>query len=195
MKIIFFALVLIWTGLIPKLVWSQSENMQIIQSDSVYTLSPGNHSILLERKPFVIRASVKKYKERKMEFNALQLAVRNTNAGMCRAGLIISDIPYFAPGTGIAAEKDDAYPFLFINDEAHHYFTVQNKNNKRVDQAIKSKGLYLVDIRVNGFNDKGKDILIEEFKGIELFMDILINKNLNELIDQDELTQIHLRFH
>lgn len=51
-----------------------------------------------------------------------------------------------------------------------------------------------VEIDVEGFQENGQDIQIEDFKRQELFLDFLINRNLDQRIDPDELTQIHLRF-
>jgi hypothetical protein len=179
----------------PLTSMAQTDNISIIQGDSTYKLSPQSHSILLERKPFIIRTKLKKYKEKKQQYNAIQMAVRNTNAGMCQAGQIISDVLYFAPGTGMATDSENKYPFLFINNEAHHYFTYQNKPNKRVNPAEIENGYVLAEIPVSGFHYNDSDIQIEGSNLTELFIDILINRNLNQLIDQGELTQIHLRFH
>lgn len=173
---------------------AQSTNINIIQGEKVFELKPGNHSILLKKKPFVIRTNVKKYKANSKQFNAIQLSVRHTNEGMCQAGQIISDIPYFAPGTGMATEEKDAYPYLFVNNEAHHYFSFQNKHKKRVKFVNKKDGFVTVEIVVAGFHENAQDIQIEDFKRQELFLDFLINKNLDLRIDPDELTQIHLRF-
>jgi hypothetical protein len=183
-------------GVLPKQTLAQkpTEIVTIIQEGNTYSLKPGNQSISLTKTGFSIRASVQKYNEKKGKFNAIQIAVRTTNEGTAQLGQKISDIVYFAPGTGMAPDSNERYNYLFINNEAHHYITYESKHKNRADLIRSENGFYELDISVLGFYDLEKEISIKDFNREELFFEVLINRNLNDTIDEGELTQIHIQF-
>ena len=104
----------------------------IMQNGIAATIKTSHDTLRLSRDSFSIRFNCRKYDGKENKFQAVQIAAVTEDSclSFMKAGQKLSDIPFFASGTGLAAEEF-GYNNLFIDNEAHHYITYTDDNDRR----------------------------------------------------------------
>ncbi len=169
--------------------------IRIIQNDSVFKITKNTDSVSLLKQRFSIRYFGKKYSNKKRYAAQFAIVENATDTLGLTIGKSVDSIPYFAEGTGFAADEKKGYESLFISNEGHHYLTYENEGDKRVDLVVPPKNEWLeLQLNVSAFNQAEKDINIEALKQSCLYFIIFIDNNLNGIIDADELKKIKVNF-
>ncbi len=111
-----------------------------------------------------------------------------------KVGMQVSDVPFFAFGSGMATGINGKYESLAFNSYGHHYLMYENQDSKRVN-LIDTYGDYLeLEFEINGFNYDRVEVKIEDFDFDEFYIVLFIDSNLNKIIDENELKKIEVRF-
>ena len=171
-------------------------NVKFIQGDSVYLINKNIDSILIERKPFALRYFCKTYNEKKEEFNSAQIAVLENSAdtNFLKVGKSTNGNPYFEQGTGMAPGNNEMYDTVFITNTGHNYLVYENEKKKRVFLISKGKNMLELEWRITAAHYEEKDVQFSELKLSTLYFVIYIDRNLNEIIDKDELKIVKVIF-
>lgn len=165
----------------------------IIQNGINYPLRYESMKISLEKSAFAIRCMTKVYTE--SATHAVQIAAF-TDATMLdkiQAGSKIDEVPYFSPGTGMAADKD-GYSSIFLNEEGHHYIYYASEEDKRATVVSRKKDEVLLEWQPRSFYLSDQDVPFSESGISEFFMVILFDSNNNGIADQGEFHKVTIRF-
>lgn len=173
-----------------------NNDIRLFQGDRSYTIIKDFDSLKIAKKPFSIRYFERKYKAKKGKFYAAQIAVLNKpgDLALLHTGQAFGNIPYFAPGTGMAAGKNGYGGTVFISNSGHHYLTYTGKKDRRVDLIRSEKNLFELDWKIATAFYEENEIPLSELKLSCLYFVVLMDRNLNEIIDEGELKIIKLNF-
>jgi hypothetical protein len=176
---------------------AQNQNFNTItftQGDSVYKINKRTDSILLKRNPFAIKYFGLNYNEKK--FYAAQIAVLNDpkDTLILKIGQRTKNIPYFEAGTGMAPGENNRYDTIVVSNVGHHYLYYESEKEKRVTLISKQKGFLELEWKISAASFEEKDFQFSELPLQRLFFVVFIDRNLNEIIDKNELKIIQVKF-
>jgi hypothetical protein len=171
-------------------------SIKILQGDSVYIFKPNRvDTVILERKKFSIRAYSQQYEEKKEKYPAIQLAISPNLLDDTHVGQSLEETNSLHGTMGLAGHQKKVYDVFYIADkEAHHYIYYENENSKRAHLISKENNLLELEFPIKKFNYKEKDLKPRQLPLKEVLLLVLINRNLNAVIDENELTRIVVRF-
>jgi hypothetical protein len=132
--------------------------------------------VALKQRPVEIRAE--NYGETPIQICAW---TDNSIFGQIRAGMLVADVPYFRPGTGMAA-PEGGYTALILENRAQHYL---------VDDRLKR----ISDGRVSftfpaAQNDNGT---LTKWPS-RIYLVVLDDVNQRTIVDEDEFERVILEF-
>lgn len=170
--------------------------ISFIQNGQIITVSKNSESIQLEKNPFAIRYFAKQYNSKKEKFYAAQFAVleKASDTAFAKIGSAIQDIPYFQPGTGLAADENGMYSEIFIANDGHHYLTYESEEDKRAKFISKNNDLLELEWDISGVFYENKDLQFSQLQLSTVYFVVLIDGNLNGKIDKEELKIIQITF-
>ncbi|MCT4616198.1 MAG: hypothetical protein N4A49_15175 [Marinifilaceae bacterium] len=102
-------------------------------------------------------------------------------------GMRISDIICFKPGSGMAPNTTGKYDLFSLTNKAHHYLFYLNDKNKRVRLLEKQNNSLLLDFEISKIYVNRRQIDLFHMRGKEFYIAVLIDKNLNGIIEKNEL--------
>jgi len=178
---------------------SQSKDYTVIsfvQNDSSKTVNKATDSVLLAREPFSVVYYGKRYDSQKEKYHALHVAVLKDAADtlMLALGKNIKDVPYFEPGTGMAPGANGLYDNIVIANDAHHYLYYENEAERRVSRISVAYDLLELEWRISGVWSDDQEITFQQLKFPALYFVFFADRNLNEIIDANELKIIKVVF-
>ncbi len=114
-------------------------------------------------------------------------------------GLHPEDIPYFIPGTGMAA--DGPYPSMYINNEGHHYMFYSDDDDSRltlisedensiIEAEWQIDNLQILDPENYEFNDYS----FEDFPFENIYIVVFNDVDSDNIIDEGEYSKLVLTF-
>ncbi len=175
---------------------SAHNNLKFVQGDRIFLISRSVDSISLDRKAFALRYFCRQYDEKKEKFYSAQIAIlENPNdLSFLKIGQSVNDVPYFEPGTGMAPGINDMYDTIFISNIGHHYLIYENEKNKSVFFVSRSKDVLELEWKIAASFYEQRNIQFSELKLEYLYFVVFIDKNLNKIINEDELKIIKVKF-
>jgi len=171
-------------------------NLKFIQDDSTFLISKNIDSISLDRKAFALRYFCRPYDEKRRKFYSAQIAILENpkDISSLKIGQNTKDIPYFEPGTGMAPGANEMYDTIFVTNTAHHHLIYENEKEKRAFLVSRSKDILELEWRITAAFYKERDIQFSELKLKCLYFVVFIDNNLNEIINENELKIIKVKF-
>ena len=149
-------------------------------------------SINIEKNNFSLRFYNKKYNSETKEFYSIQIAafLDIQELDKIKIGMAKQDLNCFEPGSGMAPSMSGKYENIFINNSGHHYLMYEDTSSKRLN-LLKSEGeYYKFEFEINGIRKDKKDVSMKETEFSKFYLAILIDRNLNGIIDENELTKL-----
>ena len=175
---------------------NQFENIYIIQN-SKEVLVKDKMSIQLEKDEFSFDFFNKRYNpsEKKSYTAKVAFSLNQDEFENYKIGYLLSNIPYFETGSGMAPNKSGFYESIFINEDAHNYLFYKNEQECRLI-LIEETANNLLKLRfeVKKFYLNGKETEIRKSNLNNLYVAILIDRNLNGKIDKNELKRLSITF-
>ena len=152
-------------------------------------------SILVEKKEFSIRFFNKKYNAGKNEFYSAQIAafLDIKELDKIRVGAKKQDLPCFEPGSGMAPDKNGKYEALIFNNSGHHYLIYENSKSKRLNLIEKGAVYQKLEFVIKSLYYHKKEVPMQETNLSKFYLAILIDRNLNGIIDDNELTKLTVK--
>ncbi len=172
-------------------------DVYLLQRNSVFLLEQPAAKIYLDREPFALRFFQRPYNngsDKKYHAARIAVVLDRPLFDAVQVGSALDEFPMFQPGTGMAA-RTGGYDSVFISETGHHYVYYQNAANNRA-QLIERLGNGLLNlnflvsaIKLNGVNYPMADVPTER-----MFFIIVIDRNLDGVIQEGELTKLEAVF-
>ncbi len=172
------------------------QKITFLQGDSSYIVFIDNDSIKIERKPFSVRFFCKKYEEKNEKFYSVQVAILDEcyDTLLLKVGQKTINIPFFEPGTGMAPGENNMYDSIFISNEGHHYLTYENDKEKRVFLISSNENILELEWKIFGAFYRDNSVSFSDLKLPFLYFIVFADRNLNGIIDNNELKKIKVVF-
>jgi hypothetical protein len=172
--------------------FSQSKDYTVIsfvQDDKVVTLNRASDSVVLAKQPFSIVYYGKRYDSQKEKFHAMQVAVLKDPADTLKlaVGKNINDVAYLEPGSGMAPGGRGLYDAIVITNAGHHYLYYENEAERRVSRVSVVNDLLELEWHISGASIDDDDIPLAKLTVPALYFVFFQDRNLNEIIDAQEL--------
>jgi hypothetical protein len=151
--------------------------------------------VQLPRKFFSIRYNCMRYQSEGDKFYSLQLAafLDKSELDYIRVGLSTTDILCFSPGTGMAPDASNYYESFTFNNEAHHYVYYESKSEKRANLISKHGDNLRLEFPVKAYTTNKGTYTLQDFPISEYYLVLFIDGNLNQKIEEGELTKLTIR--
>lgn len=205
MKIYKYLLVLIYLPTLHACKTSKNNNslsekeknkIFVYQNNEEQVIPDQSATIALKREKFSIRYYNKKYNSKTEEFYAARVAAFTDESELTslKTQMRAEEVPFFAPGSGMAPSQAGNYDFIIFNNYGHHYLIYENKSSKRV-KLLKNLGEFKkLEFEINGFYIDGNKVELANTTMEEIHLAIYIDQNLNDIIDEDELHLLTIQF-
>ena len=170
------------------------ENIYLFQNGKEKKLHNGS-TITIPKKEFSLHFYNKVYDGLNRKFYTVQIAafLDKKYQENIQEGMRLANIPFFAPGTGLAAERD-GYKSLTIDNKGHHYLYYTNAHDKRLNLLSKHNEYYKLAFPINKITIENRDYKINDLPIDKIYISILIDRNLNKAVDKNELYNITIIF-
>lgn len=147
--------------------------------------------ITIKKNNFSLRFYNKMYNPKTKEFYAAQIAafLEPKQLETAKIGMKINDVIYFGPGSGMATHRSGKYECIFFK-YGHHYLMYNNESDKRLNLLKSENELHKFEFEINSIKFKDKEVSLSETTISTLYFAILIDRNLNGIIDENELTKM-----
>lgn len=162
----------------------------IAQGEQTKLLQFGYQSIILKKSPFSIQFS--NQLSEKGKFPTLQVAAVPNSEQLDKVGvgMTTNDVPFYSPGTGMAASRSHGYESLIIRNNAHHYLYYDFDDTARISLLEQNDNQYKFAFSIDKIYQYKEDIPIEDVDLDRLHLVIFIDRNANKIIDKQELTKV-----
>ncbi|WP_413534001.1 hypothetical protein [Empedobacter brevis] len=172
-----------------------TNNLVIKQGHNVYTIYDAEQTIKLRPAEFSIEYLNKPYQENKNLFYAAQALVTDSAVDTkLQEGMKIDDIPYFEPGAGFAAEKNQQIYYPFLSADGHQYLYYVSKKDKRVEKIGTSGDWDIYKWTLKGVFQYDADMDWELYDTTEVNIMLIIDRNLDGILQKGEFFHIHIDF-
>ena len=174
----------------------------IYQEGKEQTVPVYNGVIELEKKPFSIRVYNKKYDWDAKQAYTTQIAVllSKDRWEKVKSGGKVEKSSYFSGGSAFAITQENRYNALFFSDSdddyiggSHNIRYATKKDNQTADLLKKVGDYYKLAFKVDTLYLGSKMIKIENSEIQNLYFMIFSDKNLDGVMDEDELTKFIVR--
>lgn len=166
-----------------------------VQEGSSFVITKHTDSIILGREPFSIKYFGRKYDASGGKFYSAQIAVIDNQTDTVQLlGQPLKNITYFQPGTGMAPGVNGMYDTVVITNTGHHYLIYENEKEKRVNKLSKNGDYLEFEWKISAAFYQGKDVQFSELKLSTLYFIIFMDRNLNRIVDTDELKVVKATF-
>lgn len=170
--------------------------LSFLQDVNQIHLNKKTETVFLKRKPFSVKFMNEKYDEETSQFYSMKVAIlSNPNDTLILATeKKIDNIPFFEPGSGMAPGVNNMYDTIFITNNGSHYIIYDGVNDNRAYLISEENKILQLEWKILAANYKDKFFQFDKLKLSTLYFVILIDKNLNDIIDDNELNIVILKF-
>ncbi len=170
-----------------------AHQIYFIQNGEVKTGSGYEYTVTLKKQEFAIQFFNKEYDLENEVLYAAQIVALSSKEELdaIQVGMQKSETACFAPGTGIAAERD-GYSSLIINPTAHHYLTYKANEINRVRKVGEKNGVHKLVFDVKAITYNKVETKVSAAKINTIYLAILIDRNLDGIINKEDLTKVML---
>ncbi|MBP2832263.1 hypothetical protein J8281_08700 [Aquimarina sp. U1-2] len=168
-----------------------TNKIYFVQNNTIQSGSGVVYNIQLNRDEFEIHFFNKEYIREKQLLYAAQIAALPSKDELdaIKVGMQKTETTCFIPGTGMAA-KENGYTALVINAEGHHYLKYTPDAINRVKKVGEKNGLHQLAFSVKAIDDKYSEAPIKSSKVKTLYLAIFIDRNLDGIINKEDLTKV-----
>ena len=110
------------------------------------------------------------------------------------AGESFSKVPSLSEGTSMAGPKDKPYDCIFFDDQAHHYIFYSSEEEKRAHLKSKEPQHLQLGFEIENYCMQDFEINISNSNFEKIYLVFLIDKNLNEQLEEGEFVKLEISF-
>lgn len=111
-----------------------------------------------------------------------------------KVGMETEETPCFGGGKGLAGYQNRQYPELLFEKKAYHYLYYENEQDKRVKLLDSINDLLKLEFNISKLDYNNNIVKVSESKLPYFYVAVLIDKNLNDIIDEGELYKFIIEF-
>ncbi|WP_314241040.1 hypothetical protein [Empedobacter tilapiae] len=172
-----------------------TNNIVIKQDNQVFNIYDAEQTIKLRPAEFSIEYLNKPYQEKKNLFYAAQALVTDSTVDTnLQEGVRIDNIPYFEPGTGFAAEKNQVIYYPFLSSDGHQYLYYVSNKDKRVEKTGTSNNWDIYKWTLKGVYQYDAEMDWNIYDNTEVNIILIIDRNLDGILQKGEFFNIHIDF-
>jgi hypothetical protein len=174
----------------------QTNKLSFLQDDIQTQLNKKTETVFLKRKLFSVRFMNEKYDEETSQFHSMKVAILSNpkDTLILATEKEIDLIPFFAPGSGMAPGVNNMYDTIFITNNGSHYIIYDGEDDNRAYLISKENQTLELEWKILAANYKDKFFQLDKLKLSTLYFVLLIDKNLNDIIDENELNIVIVTF-
>ncbi|MBN1799647.1 MAG: hypothetical protein JW822_13810 [Spirochaetales bacterium] len=147
--------------------------------------------------PITLVFTVKPYDRINKKYHAYRITVHSDSSifDYVKDGTDDNEIPFFAPGTGMAAARS-GYEHLVVNNRANHYlfYEKESEYEQRVELMGEEDGILLVQVSFDTLYNEGEQTDFSSLSGVTLYLVVYYDENLNTIVENGEYKKITLTF-
>jgi|GEM_PF-360868 len=172
-----------------------TKNILVKQGDTTLVIHQKTQNITLKPERFSLEFLNKPYQDRKELFYAAKVLVTdNSSLENQYESQSFDDIAFFSPGTGFAASFDQEHNFPYLSEDGHQYLYYATDSDKRINKIGQQKEWDIYQWNLDGVNIDGNEITWNNYRIGELYLYVVVDRNLNNRIDPDEHHLIRIHF-
>lgn len=173
-----------------------NDKISLIQKNLIIEIQDISDVVHLKKEAFSIRFKQNLTPVESEDLFICQVAVLDNpeDTAQIMKGVLVDNIEYFSPGTGMATGS--SYDYLFVSNTGHHYLFYEDNKHKRLTIIGQQGNQYEFEWKIKGLYDFEieKDIPFSKMNVQELYFVIFINKNRNQTVDEGEYTIVKAIF-
>ncbi len=191
MKIRILVTLLLFIGKVQTL---SASPIEFVQKKHIRVCQNLVDSVFLDRREFSIQFSQSSYTDNSWHATRISFMLYENDFKGLRPGVRLDDVPFFSGGTGMAPDENNYYRYAMINQLAHHYLYYQNDADTRM-KRIKNRGdEQWFQWKIQGIQLSEQVYSFSELPVKAIWCIVCYDKNLNELIERDELHVVKIIF-
>lgn len=171
------------------------DKLYLFQNNKEIEIKGENAKIKIDKSKFSLRFYNKRYNPDAKELYAAQIAAFSDKSELdkCEIGMLEADIPYFSPGSGIAADRNNGYKELYLNNYGHHYLYYKDTAYKRLNLLGESGKILKLEFGIDKLQYNDREVKLSDTDLEEFYLAIFIDRNLNGIIDDGELHKLTIK--
>ncbi|ATW25522.1 copper amine oxidase N-terminal domain-containing protein [Candidatus Formimonas warabiya] len=175
----------------------QGLGLEIKQGDDIYCIISNYEEVNIKKDNFSMRFNIKDYDSNMDEFYSAMIASVSDKVyfDLVKPNIKISNLPYFCDGSGLAP-AGSKYSEMYISDDGQHYiiFDEQNPIDQRADLIKKENEFLKVEWKVNYIVYSETKYDIKDVPIGDLYLIVVIDNDLDNIIDENEFSTIKVHF-
>ena len=172
--------------------------LSVIQGSTESEIKGDTQTIKLTRQKFTLQFNSLPYTDKVSNATQIDAFFDPKGIGMIHPGMKIEDISYFAPGSGLACDKDKQYECLYIDADfsIQHYIIYDDVNKDRRAKLESRNGDTLrLSWNIDKISlDRRKEISIKKIELKPLYIVVLNDFNMNGIVDAGEYSILKIIF-
>lgn len=167
----------------------KGKQVRIFQREIEQTISTKTQKVQIDKDSFAFRFYLEK------EYFARLVVFREKEEWEdLKVGMQREETSNFRFGMSLAGYQNKQYPVLLFQKESYHALYYENENDKRLD-LLRREGNYLkLEFAVNQLEYQGARKKVSDSELSHFYVAIWIDKNLNKILDSDELYKFIIEF-
>ena len=180
-----------------KISQSKSESIgtvSIVQNGKAQSFDPGTHITVINKDAFSIQFNNYRYTDEKCHSARLLVFSYDLNFSEISVGMNIKGNEYLGNGLGKALNESGSYESIFIDTKGYHYLLYENEDSRRLNLISEEDDLLKLGFDIANVTIKGEAKTIRNSALNKLCLILFVDRNLNYIIDEDELTKLTVVF-
>ncbi len=169
------------------------KEVTITQEGRTVLLKEVENEVTLKKMAFSIRFCNKRYTDDAPAATMIAAFTDKASLDKIKTGVTAKEVPFFAPGTGLAADAT-GYSSIFLDNEANHYLYYKDESDKRANLVADDKGMLTLEWMPHSFYLDGKDTEFADAGVNTVYLVMFTDYNRNGIVDKDELKKVTLTF-
>lgn len=182
---------------VEKISQSKSESIgtvSIVQNGKAQRFDPGTHIIVINKDAFSIQFNNYHYTAEKRHSARLLAFSYDLNFSEISVGMNIKNNEYLGDGRGKASNEGGFYESIFIDTKGCHYLLYENEDSQRLNLISEEDDLLKLGFDIANVTIKGETKTIGNSALNKLCLVLFVDRNLNYIIDEGELTKLTVVF-
>jgi len=170
--------------------------LKIMQNGKEFAIESAEQNIILAKNKFEVIFNLKRDDDIAQRYHAARIIadIDPDIFNQFEAEKKFEEIPSLAAGTSMAGPKDSPYNCIFFDDQAHHYIFYSNEEEKRANLIAKENEVLKLSFDIENYCMQDFEINIKNSNFEEIYMVFLIDKNLNEIVEDGEFVKLKITF-
>lgn len=169
------------------------KEVSITQEGKTILLQGEENKIALKKTAFTIRFYNRRYTDDAPFATMIAAFIDQASLDKVQVGAKTEEVPFFSPGTGLAADLT-GYSSIFLDNEANHYLYYKEENDKRANLVSDDKGMLTLEWTAHSFYLNGRDTEFAEAGISTVYLVIFTDNNADGIVDKEELKKVTLTF-